>query len=259
MPEVSIQGNPINYIQGDRFDKSRPTLLFLHGAGQRIATWRFQEDLFRNHPKFNYVALDLPGRGGSGGKGLKSVEEYKDFLLEFVDTLDLENIILIGHSMGGGISMLLAIEHPELVEALILVATSAKLSVAPETLDKARDNYEEFYAISPNRAFAEESPDALKQEYQKGLIDTGSAVCYGDLMACNVFDIMKEVEKIHLPTLIISADKDIMTPPKYGEYLHQKIYGSEFHEIKGSGHFIMQEKAHEFNSILEDFLNNFIE
>ncbi|GJM16639.1 MAG: alpha/beta hydrolase [Thermodesulfobacteriota bacterium] len=241
------------------FDRSRPTLLFVHGAGQRAYTWRFQEDLFRNHPKFNYIALNLPGRAGSEGEGLNTLEEYKNFLLELISTLELNNIILVGHSMGGGIAMLVAIEHPELLKALVLVATSAKLSVARETLEKVRDNYEEFYKISPTRAFAEESPDSLKQEYQKGLIDTGSEVCYGDLIACNEFDITKEVEKIHLPTLIISADKDIMTPAKYGEFLHQKIYGSEFHVIKGSGHFVMQEKAHEFNTILEDFLNDFIE
>ena len=259
MPQISIQGKSIHFQEGEKFEKSRPTLLFVHGAGQRAYTWRFQEDLFRNHPKFNYMALDLPGRAGSEGEGFHTLEEYKNFLLEFIDALELNNIILVGHSMGGGISMLLAIEHPELVEALILVATSAKLSVASETLEKVKDNYEEFYEISPTRAFAEESPKELKDEYQQGLIDTGSAVCYGDLMACNVFDIMKEVEKIHLPTLIISADKDIMTPPKYGEYLHQKIYGSEFHVIKGSGHFIMQERTHEFNTILEDFLNDFIE
>ena len=194
MPQISIQGKSIHFQEGEKFEKSRPTLLFVHGAGQRAYTWRFQEDLFRNHPKFNYMALDLPGRAGSEGEGFHTLEEYKNFLLEFIDALELNNIILVGHSMGGGISMLLAIEHPELVEALILVATSAKLSVASETLEKVKDNYEEFYEISPTRAFAEESPKELKDEYQQGLIDTGSAVCYGDLMACNVFDIMKEVE-----------------------------------------------------------------
>lgn len=259
MPQISIQGKSIHFQEGEKFDKSRTTLLFIHGAGQRAYTWRFQEALFINHPKFNYIALDLPGRAGSEGAGLRTVSDYKDFLLEFINSLELENIILIGHSMGGGIAMLMAIEHPERFKALVLVATSAKLSVAPETMEKVRDNYQEFYEISPTRAFAEESSQELKDEYRSGLIDTGSEVCYGDLMACNVFDIMNEVEKIHVPTLIISADKDIMTPSKYGEYLHQKIYGSEFHIIKGSGHFVMQEKAEEVNHILVHFLDDIIE
>jgi pimeloyl-ACP methyl ester carboxylesterase len=259
MPKVSIQGNPVHFIKSENLDNSRPTLLFVHGAGQRIATWRFQESFFSNHPDFNYIALDLPGRGGSGGEGLKSVDEYKDFLLEFIDALEVENIILFGHSMGGAIAMLIAIEHPEILKALVLVATSPKLSVAQQTLERARDRYDEFCEISPTRAFAEESPQELKDEYRRGLIDTGSEVCYGDLLACNVFDITDEVEKIHIPTLIISADKDLMTPAKNGEYLHQKIYGSEFHVINNSGHFIMQERVKEFNTILEHFLNIFIE
>lgn len=259
MPQISIQGNSIHYIEGDNFDKSRPTLLFVHGAGQRAYTWRFQEKVFKNHPKLNYIALDLPGRAGSEGKGLKTVSEYKNFVLEFIDALNLDNLILAGHSMGGGIAMLMALENPEKVKALILIATSAKLSVAEQTLEKVRDNYQEFFELSPTRAFADESPEALKVVYREGLVDTGSEVCYGDLMACNVFDIMNEVERIDLPTLIISAEKDIMTPAKYGEYLHQKIYGSEFHLIKGSGHFVMQEKAKKVNDLLLDFLYDFIE
>lgn len=259
MPQISIQGISIHYVAGENFNKSRPTLLFVHGAGQRAYTWRFQEDLFKNHPDFNYIALDLPGRAGSEGKGFRSVSNYKNFVLEFIETLELKNIILVGHSMGGGISMFLAIEHPELVEAIILVATSAKLNVARETLDRVRDNYEEFCEISPNRAFAEESSQELKDEYKRGLMDAGSEVCYGDLIACNEFDIVSDVDKIHLPTLIISAEKDIMTPAKNGEFLHQKIYGSEFYVVKGSGHFVMQEKTQDVNNIIEDFLNNFIE
>ncbi len=256
MPEVSIQGNQIHYLMGDNLDKSRPTLLFIHGAGQSAATWRYQLDLFRNHPDLNFIVLDLPGHGGSKGDGFGTVDDYKDFVLEFIKTLELSDVILIGHSMGGGISMLLSIEHPEVVLACVLAATSVKLSVAQQTLELVKNNYLEFCDISPTRAFADDSPEVLKQEYKKGLLNTKPEVCYQDLVACDKFDILNDVEKINIPTLIISADKDIMTPPKRGEYIHQKIYGSEYFEIKGSGHFLMQEKAQEFNGVLIDFLND---
>ncbi|TFG76227.1 MAG: alpha/beta hydrolase [Thermodesulfobacteriales bacterium] len=259
MTEITIREARVHYIEGERFDRSRPTLLFVHGAGQSVATWKFQFGLFKNHPHFNFIALDLPGHGGSEGEGLRSVAEYKDFLLKFIDTLKLQNIILIGHSMGGGIAMLLAIERPEILKACVLAATGAKLSVAQQTLDTVKNNYEAFCEIAPQRMFAEDSPQELKQEFKQGLIDIGQEVCYWDLVTCNEFDILDDVHKITLPTLIVSADKDMLTPVKYGEYLHQKIYGSEFYEIKGSGHFIMQEKSQEFNIILENFLNNFIE
>jgi len=259
MTEITIREARVHYIEGERLDRSRPTLLFIHGAGQSVATWKFQLELFKNHTHFNFIALDLPGRGGSEGEGFRSVVEYKDFLSEFIDSLKLENIILIGHSMGGGIAMLLAIEQPEIFNACVLAATGAKLSVAQQTLDTVKNDYEAFCEISPQRMFAEDSPQELKQEFKQGLIDIGQEVCYWDLVACNEFDILKHIHKIALPTLIVSADKDMLTPVKYGEFLHQKIYGSEFYEIKGSGHFIMQEKHREFNKILEDFLNNFVE
>jgi len=259
MSEITIQGNNLHYIEGDKFDKSRPTILMIHGAAQSSSTWKYQLDLFKNHPSFNFIALDLPGRGGSGGEGFRTLVEYKESVLKFIKHLNLENIILIGHSMGGGVAMLLAMDHPEFIKACVLAATGAKLKVAEQTLDTVKNNYEMFCEVSPDRMFAENSPENLKEEFKSDLVDTGAEVCYWDLVACNEFDILNDVQKISTPTLIISADKDILTPVKYGEYLHQKIYGSRFHEIKGSGHFIMQEKTNEFNNILEDFLNNIIE
>jgi len=259
MSEITIQGNRIHYIEGDKFDESHPTVLMIHGAGQSISTWVYQLDLFRNHPNFNLITLDFPGHGGSEGEGFHSVREYKDFVMEFVDHLNLKDIILVGHSMGGGVVMLIALEHPEILKACVLTATGAKLSVAEQTLDTVRDNYGMFCDISPDRMFAEDSPQELKQEFKKGLLQTGPEVCYWDLAACNEFDILNDVQKISMPTLIISADKDILTPVKYGEYLHQRIYGSQFHIMKESGHFMMQEQAEEFNDILFQFLNDIIE
>jgi pimeloyl-ACP methyl ester carboxylesterase len=75
-----------------------------------------------------------------------------------------------------------------------------------------------------------------------------------DFIACDEFDLTNEVEKIKVPTLIISATEDILTPVKYGQYLHSKIQGSKFHVIKDAGHFMMQEKPDEFNTILLQFL-----
>ena len=259
MSEITIEGNKLHYIEGEKFDNSRPTILMIHGAGQSASTWMFQLDLFRNHPSFNLIVLDLPGRGGSGGAGFHTVREYKELVLEFTEHLNLKNIILIAHSMGGGVAMLIALEHPEIIKACVLAATGAKLSVAEQTLEVVKNSYEAFCELSPERMFAEDSADELKQEFKESMLDTGPEVCYWDLIACNEFNIMDAVEKIVVPTIIISADKDILTPSKYGEYLHQKIYGSQLYIVKGSGHFIMQEKAKEFNRVILEFLDGFIE
>ncbi len=259
MPEVLIRGHKVHYLASDRVDRSRLSLLFIHGAVQSAYSWRFQQDIFGNKAGINFIAPDLPGHGSSEGDGLLSIAAYKDFVLEFIEALELGEVILVGHSMGGVVAMLLAIEHPELVKACVLVATSAKLSIAQQTLELVKNNYPEFCNLSPTRAFAAESPDMLRQEYQNGLLNTKPRVCYQDLIACDEFDISNDLEKIAVPTLIVSAEKDIMTPPKRGEYLHQKIYGSEFYQITGSGHFPIQEKAEDFNSVLLNYISDFIE
>ncbi|MEM7009817.1 MAG: alpha/beta hydrolase [Thermodesulfobacteriota bacterium] len=258
MSEVIINKTKINFIQAQNFDKARPALLFIHGAGQSSSTWRFQEVEF-GPSKSNFIAIDLPGHGKSEGDGFSTVSGYKSFLLEFIETLNLKRPILIGHSMGGGIAMQIAIQNPEIVCAIVLVATGAKLSVAQQTLIAAKDNYKEFCELASQRMFAEDSSEQLKHEFRDGLLNIRPEVSYGDLIACNEFNILNKLDKINVPSLIVSSDKDILTPTKYGEYLHQNIYGSEFHQIKGSGHFILQEKPIEFNQILQNFLSDIIE
>ncbi|HML94909.1 MAG TPA: alpha/beta hydrolase [Thermodesulfobacteriota bacterium] len=254
MPEISVNGTVINYAGSGEIDPSRPTVLLIHGAGQRLATWRFQTGPL-DDAGWNYVIPDLPGRGGSGGKGLRSVEEYKDFVKDFADALGLGKLILAGHSMGGGVALNFALDYPEKVKALVLVGTGARLRVAGETLKVVKNNYPLFCDVSPSRSFAETSPEELKEEFKNGLIATPGEVCYHDLSACNEFDFMERVHEIKAPSCIVAGTLDILAPVKYSEYLHEKIEGSELYVIEGAGHFVMQEKAERFNAVLADFLS----
>ncbi len=64
---------------------------------------------------------------------------------------------------------------------------------------------------------------------------------------------MNDVEKIDCRTMIICGADDQLTPPKYSQYLHQKIRNSRLHIIAGAGHSVMLEKHREFNLLLEAF------
>ncbi len=256
MPYISVRGLKINYVSGDNFTKSRPTVFMIHGAGQSTATWEYQVDILRSHPRFNLLIIDLPGHGKSEGKGYRSITEYTDFVKDFTNTLSLEKLILVGHSMGGGIAQVFAVDYPESVLACVLVATGARLRVAKETLSAVKNNYEIFCEVAPTRAFAGSSPEELKTRFREGLRRTNQDVSYWDLMACDEFDIMNELGEIKVPTLIISGEEDILTPVKYGEYLSQKISNSKLHVINGVGHFMMQEKPDDFNRVLLEFLNS---
>jgi len=256
MAEILIDGEKIHYVKSDKIDPSRPTVLFIHGAAQRTDTWKYQLELLKNYPDFNIIAPDLPGHGQSEGKGRRSVAEYTDFIVRFIQTLGLNDIVPVGHSMAGGIAMLLAVDHPGLISACVLVDAGAKMPVAEESLKTVKSNYQSFCDISPTRMYAEGASDELKREYKAGLLDTSPEASYWDLIACNEFDIDSRVDSIVVPTLIISGELDILTPVKYGEHLHEKIKGSSFYVIRGAGHFVMQEVPDEFNRLLLDFLHS---
>jgi pimeloyl-ACP methyl ester carboxylesterase len=158
--------------------------------------------------------------------------------------------------MGGAVAMLYALDNPENVRALGLVGTGARMRVSPETLKTVKSDYKLFCDVSPGRMIAESSPDEVRREFRQGLLQTSPEVCYWDLVACDEFDIMDRVHEIKAPAFIVSAELDLLTPPKYGEYLNSSISGSIYHLINGSGHFMMLEKPLEFNEILSRFLTN---
>lgn len=228
----------------------------IHGAGQTGNTWENQFQILRDNATFNTMIVDLPGHGQSIGPTCRSINEYKDFLKNFCDQLGLKNLILVGHSMGGGIAQTYAIDQPQDINSLILVATGARLRVARETLNLVKTDYNRFCEIAPSRALASSAPDRLKEEFRTRLLSTSPELVFQDFVACDEFDIMDELERIEAPTLIISGDQDILTPEKYGEYLHEKIKNSTLEVIRDAGHFMMKEKPNEFNRVFMNFLES---
>lgn len=246
----------VHYFGGDKFNRNHPTIVMIHGAGQTSKTWEYQLPVMREDPDFNCVILDLPGHGKSAGTGCSSINEYKRFLKSFCDEMDFTNLILVGHSMGGGIAQLYCIDYPQTVSMLVLAATGARLRVAEETLNLVKTDYNRFCEIAPSRAFAPSSPDTLKDEFRMGLLGTPPQTVLQDLIACDQFDSMDRIGEILAPTLIIAGDQDMLTPVKYGEYLNNKIEGSTLRVIDDSGHFIMKEKPNEFNEVIMNFLKS---
>jgi len=259
MSVIKVQGDSIHYITGDSFDESLPTVLLVHGAGQNSSTWDYQLDLLRNFPKANFIVIDLPGHGKSEGEGRRTVKDYSDFLKQFTDAAGLRNIIITGHSMGGGVVMHYALEHPEDIAACILVGTGANISVAGQSLEAVKNNYELFCEVAPTRAFAQSSPERLRDSFKKCLLDIDRGVCYWDLVAFDRFDIRDRVSGIKAPTMIITGSEDLLTLPKHGLHLHEQIKDSVYHEIEDAGHFMMQEKPQLFNRLFLEFLDARIE
>jgi len=227
-------------------------ILFIHGAGGSQFSWGFQKGFFER--EFNPIIVDLPGHGESGGDRKEEIEDYAGDVHSFLKALNLRNVFLVGHSMGGAIVQTLAVTHPERIRGIVLVGTGARLKVLPAVLNGIKDNFEETVKKIVQFAYSRKAPPDLIETGIERLLKCRPEVLYGDFLACNRFDFMMEVGKINLPSLILCGEEDEMTPVKYSEFLQHHIPSSRLEVLPDAGHMVMMESPEAFNRKVREFV-----
>jgi len=232
-------------------------ILFVHGAGSNAHTWHRQIDALGG--KHSPIALDLPGHGRSAGvEGLRTVQDYADFVAAFLDKLKIRAAVILGHSMGGAVAMDLALRHAARVEALILSCTATKFSIAADRIEALR-------AITMGRApqaFNTDgySPRTVKEDFdvvREGWMEqikTDPRVRYTDIVACSEVDLRDAIANIEKPTLVLAGADDKSTTPADAEFIAGKIRGATCKIIPDAGHYIPRERPAEYNAAIEQFL-----
>ena len=100
-----------------------------------------------------------------------------------------------------------------------------------------------------------DNPDpALRSALNAKYSHVPAELVYGDLYACNEFDVMDKVNTLALPTCIIVGEQDKLTPVKYSKHLNEAIKGSSLSIIPNAGHLVSREQPSEFNKTLKNFL-----
>jgi len=256
MPEVMVGETKVHYLETKgRTGEEGMKVVFVHGSGGNAHLWRKVMDGLSD--EYGSLAIDLPGHGESAGQGMKRIPEYREFLKHFLDAIGLEAIVLGGHSLGGGIVQDFALMYPEKLRAILLIGTGARLRVLPQALERTRRMAEgEIEPKFDPWGFAAGAFPEVLAEGEREWSKTSSLVRYRDLLACDEFDIMGEVEKIHLPALIVCGGEDRLTPVKYSEYLNRKIAGSKMEVIEGAGHMLMLEEPHALSGGILRFLDS---
>ncbi len=225
-------------------------LVFIHGSGGCKEVWHYQ---IRHFPQADAVAL--PGR--PHGKPCPSVDSYVDWLRGYILDSSHIDVVLAGHSLGGAIAQLYALEYPEDLKGLILIGSGARLRVGTmylEMLEQAKSNrsiFEDFF----HKLYEFIEPE-LRNVLQRKALESDPAVLLNDMLCCDRFDIMDRVHEIKLPTLALCGSEDIMTPPKYTKYLSKKIKGARDVIIEGGTHMVFAEQPKAVNRAIQDFLNS---
>jgi pimeloyl-ACP methyl ester carboxylesterase len=251
MPYIQVNSERLFYAENCPLSNARLTMVLVHGAGENHLIW---PPLLRRMNGVRVQALDLPGHNKSGGRGRASINDYVDVILAFLDTLDTERAVITGHSMGGAIAQLFALDHPTRVAGLILVATGARLRVAPAILGGFSNDVSATLDLVTRYEWGPSVPEQLVRLGRAQLEKVNPQVMANDYAACNAFDVMGRLGAISAPTLVIGGTADQMTPPKYAKFLADKISGAQLTMIEGAGHMVMLEQPELVTRHVEQFL-----
>jgi pimeloyl-ACP methyl ester carboxylesterase len=231
---------------------SNKAIIFVHGSGGSSYTWKNQLNLDID---YDLITLDLPSHDKSDNFSDLSLHLYVDVVHQLIKSLNYENIILCGHSLGGAIVQQYYFIYPKDVSGLILFNTGGKLRVAPFILKSLKNNYQEFMDSLPADAFYRATPKKTIELYIQETSKISADVTYNDFKICDGFDVLSKLSTIEVPCLIIVGKQDQLTPVKYSEFFHNKIKNSELHIINKAGHMVMLEKPNEVNQAIENFIS----
>ena len=229
----------------------------MHGSGLNHIVWSLHEQFYASQG-FNVLSVDLPGHGNSEGPSLKSIEKISDWIKSLMLKINIEKIIIVGHSQGGLVGIDFASRYPELIEKIVLVANSYKMPVNQDLIDFAEAGDEKAVLLMMKWGY-EGSKAFIGGNPVKKIVNSARdirEVLAVDLNACNNYKNGENaIKKINCPTLCILGDLDKMVPVKVGLKMSEQITNSETKIISDCGHMIIFEKAFEMRKLVKEFIN----
>ena len=252
MPTVSVLGNSVFY---EEIGEGKP-IVFVHGACENAQFWNHQRSLA---DRFRLLFVDLPGHGRSKpfANGEVTVQNYSSIISELIKAKCPEKAVLVGHSMGGAITLLNAIENRDNLKAAVLVATGAKLGVLPSIREGLRTRFDETVkSVLAPRQFASTTNLEIIRFVTNEMMRCKGVVASSDYEACNGFDVRQKLATISLPILIMVGEEDKMTPVPWSVYMKENIPKAKLVVLKESSHLPMLERPADFNRHLSEFVTS---
>ena len=287
MPKVDINNNKISYSHnGVSRGITNSTIVLIHGAGGQEIDWpkawltantqAKSMGLTSSHQgviklfnagldDYSIYAIDLPGHGKSNGKSKSSIAEYSTDIIDFLDAMKLENVCLVGHSMGAGIALNASLSQHWRIGSVVVIGGASKMLVTDSILEGLQNTFEatvesivkyswhkQTGAIADSQRMAAYFREKAKQR----ILDAGSRTVHGDFLACSKFDVDKRLEEILVPVLVIASDCDRMVPINVSREMARKLPNAKFVVLEGCGHFQHIEQTSRVAAELSNFLGN---
>ena len=229
------------------------TLMLLHGLFGALSNYQYILEDFKD--RYRIVIPMLPIYELSMSE--TSVGGLVQHVKRFVAEMKLNNLVLVGNSLGGHIAQLYCLEEPEKVRAMVLTGSSGLFESAMGGTYPKRGDYD---YIKQRTEFTFYDPKTATKE----LVDEVFDICNDRGKAIRVIAVAKtamrenlaeHLHKVTCPVLLIWGKDDKITPPFVAEEFHKLIKNSELHLMEQCGHAPMMEKPKEFNRLLQNFLD----
>lgn len=249
-------------------------VVLLHGFGGSAFDWRHLRPRLAQ-AGFRVITPDMLGAGYTEKPAdlPYTIQEQARFVRELLALLGVERAVVGGNSYGGGVSLMLAIEYPDLVERLVLVDCLCFRHEMPWFVRAGRIPLlptVAFYAVPPRiaayRALAlcyerdEEIETAVRDEYAHEFSFEGTRGALlemlGDIVAGEPQQFEERLGKIRQPALILWGENDIVIPLELGQKLDRVLPDSRLEVIARSGHIPNQEDPDSVSQIVLEFLRD---
>lgn len=233
---------------------SGPNLVFLHGLFGALSNWDSVINEFQD--KFRIIIpmlpiYDLPFRK-------VGLDALVDHLEGFIDLKKLDDINLMGNSLGGHLGLIYTLKREEKVKKLILTGSSGLFENAMGGSFPKRGSYE---YVKERAEYTFYDPKSISEEYIQEIFETTKSIpkCLNIVAiakSAQRHNMANEIPKIKVPTLLIWGLNDTITPPRVAHDFNRLIPNATLKFIDKCCHAPMMEQPEKFNEILGDFLSN---
>ncbi len=235
----------------------RLPLVLVHGAASSAQVWH--EQLRRLGRQRRVVAVDLPGHGCTKAWVDRDVtiRDYARTVLEFVSTLGLGPVVLVGHSMGGAVAIQAALDGPEAVAGLVIGGSAARLPVSDKVFQLVRAQFDSLGEFVAQVAFSPKADPELVAFWKDLPLPATQRTVLADFSACNRFDVRDRLGEIACPVLVVwGADDRMVHRQLVEEFLEglPAVAAPKFVLLESVGHMLFQEAAEETSRLIEEFV-----
>jgi len=256
MPHVQLKDFRMHYVE--RGGGSEP-IIFVHGF---ISSYRWWRPTIERLPENIYHAYVIDLRGAGESEQIETnhtLGQYAEDLEEFVEAMGLERFILVGHSMGGGVSMQYALNHQERLKALILVDPLAPFGTKFEEgiadWINAQQGQPEGIRMLIMGAFATQPESEYMDLLVEHGVGWGRAMYLGTMDDMGRFNVSERLGEIQVPTLVTWGDKDTVVPFAGVADIFTRIPGCGLEIWHGVGHSGPIEIPDRFVELLTRFIS----